>query len=205
MERTPSPQLCNATFPNVYNAQSGVAPAIGDPQNGFASPAQGAMFSLLALNKSFALAAPPPISPESKSVRKNTGSIIGGTIGALAVLILIGAFLFLRRKRGCGQARDKLRVAQPYDSGPNTGTTSDFSAVAPAISNPFKAEKGAPNLRRRETDRVLPEPAPSASSEHHNSETPGTDALRSEVQRLQEEMDQLRTTQVPEDAPPEYQ
>jgi hypothetical protein len=37
------------TFSNIYNAQTGLGVAILSPQNGFATPAQGAMFSLLAL------------------------------------------------------------------------------------------------------------------------------------------------------------
>ncbi|KAJ7662655.1 hypothetical protein DFH06DRAFT_1396782 [Mycena polygramma] len=202
VHKSASANSSNATFPTVYNAQSGVGPARGVPQNG---PAQGAMFSLLALNTSFTLAAPPAIGPESKSLRKNTRAIVGGTIGALAVLILIGAVLFLRRNRRRGEARDKLRVAQPYDSGSNTGTTSDSPAVALAVFNRSKAEKGTPNLRRRQTDPLSHEASQSASSQHHSSESRGTDDLRSEVQRLREEMEQLRTTHVPEEAPPVYQ
>ncbi|KAJ7612861.1 hypothetical protein DFH06DRAFT_1344943 [Mycena polygramma] len=178
----------NATFPSVYNTQSGPAQPLSSPNGA-----------------TFALVAPPAPGLESKSVRNSTDAIIGGTIGALAVLTLIGAVLFLRRKRRRRQARDQLRVAQPYDGGPNTGTASDSPAVAPAISNPSRAEKGAPNLSRRKTDPLLPEALQSGSSQHHTSELRGRDDLRSELQRLREAVEQLRTTQVPEEAPPGYQ
>ncbi|KAJ6534104.1 hypothetical protein B0H19DRAFT_1185261 [Mycena capillaripes] len=111
------------TFPTLYNVQNGQALAAGAPQNGFASPAQGAMFSLLALNVTNQTVIVPASAggpdPDGGPSPKN-GAIIGGTIAAVfVVLVLGGVAVFLRRRRRRRDANDEFRSPQPFNNTPS--------------------------------------------------------------------------------------
>ncbi|KAJ3902272.1 putative glutaminase A, partial [Lentinula edodes] len=79
-----------APFPTTYNTSDGTI------QGGTASPAQGAMFALLALN----LQKQTITSLGSASSKSHVGAIVGGVVGAVVVvaLIIIAGFLYRRRR-----------------------------------------------------------------------------------------------------------
>ncbi|KAJ6567991.1 hypothetical protein DFH09DRAFT_1155589 [Mycena vulgaris] len=119
-------------FSTLYSVTNGAGVGVNVP-NGFASPAQGAMFSLLALNvanktviiPSPAVANSSPSSSSSvpPSSNKHIGSIVGGVIAGLAALILLGILaIFLRRRRQRRTAGDVLATPEPYHSVPNMAT-----------------------------------------------------------------------------------
>ncbi|KAJ7091741.1 hypothetical protein C8R44DRAFT_719651 [Mycena epipterygia] len=91
------------TFPNLYNVQTGTGRWPGVSPNGFASPAQGAMFSILALNIANKTIVIPQVvsstSPRVSSSHEHTGAIVGGVLGAFAAVILVAglAIFFCRR------------------------------------------------------------------------------------------------------------
>ncbi|KAJ6479162.1 hypothetical protein DFH09DRAFT_1215072, partial [Mycena vulgaris] len=121
-------------FSTLYSVTNGAGAGVGaNISNGFASPAQGAMFSLLALNvanktviiPSPAVANSPPSSSSSvlPSSNKHVGRIVGGVIGGLAALILLGTLaIFLWRRRQRRTAGDALATPEPYHSAPNMAT-----------------------------------------------------------------------------------
>ncbi|KAJ3793046.1 hypothetical protein GGU11DRAFT_437691 [Lentinula aff. detonsa] len=78
-----------APFPTTYNTSDGTI------QGGTASPAQGAMFALLALN----LKKQTITSISRTSSKPNVGAIVGGVVGVVALITLIAVAGFLYRRR----------------------------------------------------------------------------------------------------------
>ncbi|KAJ6461896.1 hypothetical protein C8R47DRAFT_1240487 [Mycena vitilis] len=189
-----SANLTEGPFATVYNVQTGVGPAAGVPPNGFASPAQGAMFSLLALNLSDKITVIPAAAASPS--KKNTGVIVGTTIAVVtAVLLVAGITIFLRRRRRW-RAMDELSLPQPYRRAATASTALNSPSVTGSPLRARKAELAATDTPETEA----------LSSETRSGGGPnlshGTGDLRSEMQRLRAEMDQLHLTQ---DAPPRYQ
>ncbi|KAJ7697167.1 hypothetical protein B0H17DRAFT_978707 [Mycena rosella] len=135
-------------FSNTYSALTGAGGTAGVPQNGYASPAQGAMFSLLSLNvPNKTVIIPTPAlgnssgsqsgsgSVQPNSHKSNTGAIVGGVIAGLAAVILLGLFaLFIRRRRRHSVDGNVLRAPEPYNSQPNmanVGAVLDPAAMRP--------------------------------------------------------------------------
>ncbi|KAK6987445.1 hypothetical protein R3P38DRAFT_2574899 [Favolaschia claudopus] len=95
-----SSNVSSSMFPTLYNVQDGSGPGPGMSPNGYASPAQGAVFSVLALsvaNRTVIVPpsestrdAPPELSDSSTGGGGTTGAIVGGIVGAIiAVLVII--------------------------------------------------------------------------------------------------------------------
>ncbi|KAF5335226.1 hypothetical protein D9758_014769 [Tetrapyrgos nigripes] len=110
-------------FPVTYDTQNG---KMSDPSisAGQASPAQGAMFSLLALTLPNQAISVPDLSSTSSSKKVNAGTIAGAVVGGLAgVTILIAALVFfLRRRRRDVQQQRMLvepRLSQRFSMAQN--------------------------------------------------------------------------------------
>ncbi|KAJ7779914.1 hypothetical protein B0H16DRAFT_1359620 [Mycena metata] len=140
------------TFPTLYNTQTGVGPGAGISPNGFASPAQGAMFSLLALavpNKTVIIppsavgSSAPGNTTAAGSHSSNAGAIAGGVVGGLAaVLLLVGLAFFLRHRRRRSDADGEMAAPQPYDGAPNMAQMFDApneSATSPTSGSGAEA------------------------------------------------------------------
>ncbi|KAJ7347211.1 hypothetical protein DFH08DRAFT_808969 [Mycena albidolilacea] len=230
-----SSNLTGGAFPTLYNVQTGQGPGVGASPNGFASPAQGAMFSVFALNvanktvvvPSPAGSAPPASSSGVPSAKSNAGAIAGGVVGGVAVLLLLGGVaIFLRRRRGQRDRNDGLEAPRPYQAPPNmvavfgdsslapTSPSSNSNHVppsrAPGAGLSFASPKAA--LMSGVPGSLGPESMSPPASSHQpsssgvgSSVSRGTDELRSEMERLRYEVEQLRATQgVPQEAPPGY-
>ncbi|KAL0063799.1 hypothetical protein AAF712_009244 [Marasmius tenuissimus] len=92
------------TFPTTYHISS------GEVLSGNGSPAQGAMFALLALKLDSKI---PGIVAEPSSRQRNTSMIVGIAVGAFAVVcLLLAAFVFWRRQKSKG-AKDITLSASP--------------------------------------------------------------------------------------------
>ncbi|KAJ7662636.1 hypothetical protein DFH06DRAFT_1042656 [Mycena polygramma] len=221
-----SANFSQGTFPTIYNVQNGAGPGAGFSPNGFASSAQGAMFSVLALNvTSKTVVVPSPAAGTSpaatgKSSQKNVGPIVGGTVAAVFVLLVLGSVaVILRRRRRHWNANDELRAPQPYlgatHMGQNQGgTTTILSADTPtpgarrfSFVSPGKAASRRGAMSPPSQSSQGSSSHPGSSSAPQSSISRGTDSdLRSEMLRLREEVEQLRGTQgIPQEAPPMYQ
>ncbi|KAJ7064034.1 DUF1793-domain-containing protein [Mycena amicta] len=96
----------NGTFANVYNVQTGAGIVQGSYPNGFATPAQGAMLSVLSLsvpNKTVIVPSGLGTTTNNGSKKKTSilGPVLGGVVGGLALIALVGitAVFFIRRRR----------------------------------------------------------------------------------------------------------
>ncbi|KAJ7874545.1 Fungalysin metallopeptidase-domain-containing protein [Mycena olivaceomarginata] len=198
-----SPNLTNGTFPTLFNVLTGLGPGAGVSPNGFGSPAQGAMFSVLALN----VANKTVIVPLPPASRSKTGAIAGGVVSGVVLLLLSGivVVIFLRGRRH-RQAADGLAAPRPYmtavfggsfmaPTNPSSNSLAVPPSRPPGAGSPFISPKAA--LMSRVPGHVVPEPTfPPASSQPPSSSMPcRTEALRSEMERLRHEVEQLCATQ----------
>ncbi|KAJ7616952.1 hypothetical protein DFH06DRAFT_1483612 [Mycena polygramma] len=120
------------------------------------------------------------------------------------VLLLAGIAILLRRRRRW-HAKDNLSMPRPYHR--VTSTAADSPAGRPVPLRALrKSELATTNtIAGAETGPHVAGPT-QASSREESSMSRGTSDLRSEVQRLREEMDHLRVAHgVPGEAPPRYQ
>lgn len=181
-------QLSNSTtdlspFPTAYSALT------GQVSGGSASPAQGAIFSLLALNvtaKSITATGlssssdPSPSSTPSTNSGDNTtrhtsaGTVAGGVIGGLALLGLIGAAAFFLARRSRRQQQEHAQI-QTVETGPTLTTL--FSPYQPfnaqrideeSDASPFILSPSSQHTARRD-DGVT---ATSPSEQWAHQETP---------------------------------
>ncbi|KAI0829800.1 DUF1793-domain-containing protein [Trametes gibbosa] len=98
-----SSNLTAGAFPDQWNVQTGAV------LEGSAGPAVGGVFSLLALNlpvKDIVVLGPqtpnnPGVGSAAGHSSSNTGAILGGVVGGVAIVVLavVGVFLFLRWRR----------------------------------------------------------------------------------------------------------
>ncbi|KAK6977760.1 hypothetical protein R3P38DRAFT_3472295 [Favolaschia claudopus] len=224
-----SSNTSSSMFATLYNVQSGLGPGSAVSPNGYASPAQGAVFSVLGLNQSPGIppASPPALWPGSFTghAKSPTGAIAGGVMGGLAAILLLGlAAVVFRRRR---QNRDnQLEAPRPYQEPPTMaayyGSVLRLKPRNPAtlIVPPTRMflASGLPkpgahyahpeSLPPSTTSppRSSPQPPSSNGSGAGSSRSRGTDAsLRNEMQRLRQEVELLRAAQgAPQEAPPEY-
>ncbi|KAJ7915217.1 hypothetical protein B0H13DRAFT_2658900 [Mycena leptocephala] len=208
-----SSNLTGGPFPTLYNVQTGVSP------NGSASPAQGAIFSVLALNvtnKTVVVppsAAPPASDSRGSKKKSKTGTILGSTFGALAFLLLVvgGVAMFVHRWRQHRDANIELKAPRPYQallatSGNKSKVDISSSSDSPAVP-PSRAAAAAAspkialmNGSRHAPQSVSPAPSQPASSPQPSSsgEGPsvsrGNEELRFEMERLRHEVEQLRVS-----------
>ncbi|KAF7329563.1 hypothetical protein MKEN_00219200 [Mycena kentingensis (nom. inval.)] len=142
----------NGTFSNLYNVLTGAGVAQGASPNGFATPAQGAIFSLLALNVQNKTISTTPLTSgstnTSSSSKTDIAPIIGGVVGGVALLglLVIGALFLRRRKqreRDWNAAQPEMNAAarpwRPPPSLPGTGTGTSMT-----LSSPISPDSGPP-------------------------------------------------------------
>ncbi|KAJ7142232.1 hypothetical protein C8R44DRAFT_974081 [Mycena epipterygia] len=205
-ERASTNVTVTGPFSNRYNVQTGAGGTALSYPNGFASPAQGAMFSVLSLsvpNKTVIIPSANAF-PTSSNMRSNhhttTGAIVGGVIAGLfffVVLCFLAIFLRRRRQSRRSDTNDLLTSPQPYRE--------------PQMAN-VPLSKAALSTG----DRPLLEPSPLGSEQPSTSQLPsvggttssvprGTD-LQNQMDILRREVEELRAVQgLPQDAPPIYQ
>ncbi|KAF7378283.1 hypothetical protein MSAN_00253700 [Mycena sanguinolenta] len=223
-----SSNFTDGTFPTLYNVKTGLAPAAGVSPNGFSSPAQGAVFSLLALNVANHTVVVPSTGVASSfggsgsggsSGKSHTGEIVGGVMAGLAVLLVGIAVVYMHHRRIRQRANTECETATPYQiptnmtamaSGPSvdiTNLSASISLETPSArasrtnrANPFLTV--SPKVAQGSATSsypALPYRLPSRAPESNTSHE--TDELRSEMARLRQEVDELRANQ----EPPGYQ
>ncbi|KAJ3893405.1 hypothetical protein GG344DRAFT_43434 [Lentinula edodes] len=191
-------------FPTTYNTSS------GQTQGGTASPAQGAMFALLAPNVTrFTITG---FTSSANPHKLDVGAIAGGVVGGVAfvALVALAAFFYRRRSR-----RRTRKVGQIYDNvlpyPPAFGTRAGQDAQAlnnvPSTQSALVSKTlVTPNSGTREGSSSVPVSSSVVGSSDVGTSRYGAEAelLREEVEHLRREMEEirLRTTYEP---PPEYQ
>ncbi|KAF7378302.1 hypothetical protein MSAN_00255600 [Mycena sanguinolenta] len=229
-----SSNLTVGTFPTLYDVQTGLTQAA---PNTFASPAQGAMFSVLALNvANQTIVVPGNLTTGGASAgsggskaKSHTGAIVGGVIAGIAALLLIGVVvIFLRRRaRKEPSANDEFEAPTPtpyqypmaqQSDGATFGSTNPGPSFLPDSPSSQPSRTFGSSVPSNKTtlisqNRFPPGPLSATSSQPASSHEPpssgrrssisrGTDELRSEMERLRQEVQELRANQ---DAPPGYQ
>ncbi|KAJ7875604.1 hypothetical protein B0H13DRAFT_2549988 [Mycena leptocephala] len=183
-------------FPSQYNVHTGQGPGAGVSPNGFGSPAQGAMFSVLALNVANKF---KTVVPEGGSnLKKNTGAIIGGTVGALAVVLLLaGVMIYLCRRRRRQNSNYELWAPHPYDRAAEIAAS---PAPLPSTADALPVKSRLPPISPPELSSQLP-----SNNGRRSGVSRVAEELRSEMRRLRQVMEETRTTPgVPQRAPPSY-
>jgi hypothetical protein len=177
--------------------------------------------------------APSGLGGGGSSVHAPAGAIVGGIFGGLTLLLLAGAIAILlhrqRRQRG---VNDGLELPRPYQNPPNMATRFGGLSVVPTdpsskavVVTPSHAPGAdvfplvSPKAQLISGGCSAPAPAPMSlnpSSQPGSSHQPPrdgvessasrvTDELRSEMQHLRREVEQLRATQsMLQEAPPGY-
>ncbi|KAK0239510.1 hypothetical protein EDD85DRAFT_452362 [Armillaria nabsnona] len=229
------------------NISAGVFPLTYDPVNGssisgWASPGQGAMFSLLALR----------LQPQAVSVRtvgdnpssnndqasssgsSKDGAIAGGVVGGLAALTLLvfGFFMYRRWQRrkqdtyrpDCSSTSDSpFFIPQPYDLYGSNGTQhplqpsrpgQQFASVQPHFQAGQRSGKrtqpiilssptsGPPAVVSTTANEPLSGNQSGGSDSDNNTDIDTSVQLRSEMENLRREMDEMRARVY--ESPPEY-
>ncbi|KAK7047204.1 hypothetical protein VNI00_006870 [Paramarasmius palmivorus] len=198
-------------FPLRYKADTGASSA----NYGQASPAQGALFALLAQNL--------PLQPielgaskqnGTQSTSKRAGVIAGSVIGSLILVALIVAGLILWRRRN---QRWLHQEATPYSVHPDLGVT---QPPANLITNAYRdSPKGsvassttstAESRPHRNSRKVATQSDISTSTLHHPSTSltgPRQEItyIRREISNLREQVNVLRQSRNGEEvSPPAY-
>ncbi|KAJ7144241.1 hypothetical protein C8R44DRAFT_143399 [Mycena epipterygia] len=198
-------------FSNLYNVQTGAGGGAGSYPNGFGSPAQGAMFSVLSLsvpNKTVIIPTPAAAnaSPTSSNLSSNhhtaTGAIVGGVIAGLFVLLVLGflgIFLRRRRQRQRSDADEVFASPRPYREPQMANLDQAMSVSQPPTSPTSDPQTGPPSrafnneitvtpfplskaaLRAR--GRPLPEPSSPGSEQPSTSHLPSVSGTTSSVSR----------------------
>ncbi|KAJ7702031.1 hypothetical protein B0H14DRAFT_3527381 [Mycena olivaceomarginata] len=177
-------------FQTLYNVQTGVS------LNGSASPAQGAIFSVLALNvtnKTVAVppsAAPPASDSRGSKKKSKTGTILGSTFGALAFLLLVigGVAMFMRPTSG---SESMVDISSSSDSPAVPPLRAAAAAALPKIA--LMNASRAPQSVSPAPSQPASSPQPSSSGERL-SVLHGNEELRSEMECLRHEVEQLRVS-----------
>jgi len=202
-----------------YNKSAGVFPTEYNSTNGStilgsASPAQGAMYAPLALKAPVVHITTPTLGTSSRS---RTGTVVGGVIGGVAVLLALGTItLVVRRRRRQSQERTSVIVTPlgPTESayteavGPQTDRQQEMVPFIP--DNSQRLSSGVVSipvgltgkeLARLRSNGLRSGPMDRQPSDLSSDATPDTDARGSvaaettplpEDQRLWSEVDRLR-------------
>ncbi|EPT04923.1 hypothetical protein FOMPIDRAFT_1057715 [Fomitopsis schrenkii] len=184
-----------AIFPLVYDVDT------GGYQGGSASPAQGAMFALLALNVSNHTIVYHPIKTPSHN---HVGAIVGGVIGGLAgaALLALAALFFWRRRQRMRAEATRARALSPY-SAPETIETSTASGSV-LVQSPRKGQMAMDDGHRETAISSAPMSSSSAlASAGAQSRAQGSSsAPAEELNELRREMGTLRQYIQEINAPP---
>ncbi|KAF8180898.1 hypothetical protein K438DRAFT_1768092 [Mycena galopus ATCC 62051] len=134
-------------------------------------------------NKTVVVPSPAEIVGQGSSAKSHTGAIVGGIIGSLAAVLFVG-IIILRRRREQGRETQELELLRPYQA----------TSTMAAAKNPKST--------------LIPQPgssqAPSQSGDEEPSVSRGPENWRSEMERLRQEVEQLRNQSLPLEAPPGY-
>ncbi|KAF7314830.1 hypothetical protein MKEN_00957400 [Mycena kentingensis (nom. inval.)] len=199
----------NGTFANLYGVQTGQGVSVA--QNGFASPAQGAILSLLSLslpNRTIIAAGDSATPGIPAPNHKNTmpaiisGIVVGSTI--LLVLGVFGACFLLRARRRPEREHVHVNVSRwtksctAISEEPSLSTREDTPTPTPTPTSPirflFRPPSKVAELTAQERRRLALE-----------RRSLGADSdWRRELVNLRMEMAEIRAKQ-DEGAPPKYQ
>ncbi|KAF5347857.1 hypothetical protein D9758_013832 [Tetrapyrgos nigripes] len=205
-------QSGNRNFPLIYNIET------GKPLES-SCPAQGAMFSLLALQKgtkgfsdtnstnSDPNQPDPPLKPKS-----GTGIIAGAVIGSLlGIALIVAAFVFFRRRKQRLQAQRRLLVPHSY---PDPQLSMSMSApppqrskmsTQPSASTAESSSSGVPSYRRKNRFTATPQPVPELAAAGTPPEEPSdTTQLRNDMSFLRREIEEIRQQREYDVPPPVY-
>ncbi|KAK0246468.1 hypothetical protein EDD85DRAFT_758599 [Armillaria nabsnona] len=206
------------------NVSAGVFPLTYYPNgitiSGQASPGQGAMFSLMALRLQNRTVSPGNGSSNTNQDQSssNAGAIGGGVVGGLAVLVVLvfGFFMIRRRQRrkqedtngqrsawSSSTRRTPPLVPQPYDPYRSSGSEHPLLPLHPRAGH--RPRKGQPSTSSAPTSAAS---TSYESSSVNQTGRPTSDSntsvqLRSEVENLRREFDEMRARGLYE-PPPEY-
>ncbi|KAF7314821.1 hypothetical protein MKEN_00956500 [Mycena kentingensis (nom. inval.)] len=207
----------NGTFSNLYDVRTGQGVSEDVAQNGFASPAQGAILSLLSLslpNKTIVAASyagdGATTNTAAPSHRNTMPAIIGGVMAGVAILLILGglgAFFYRCARRRPERDHVHVAVARWTDSctvtseepslsmrentpTPTSNTPTPTSPIRFLFRPPSKVAELTPQERRR---LALERRSLGADSD-----------WRRELVNLRMEMAEIRAKQ-DEGAPPKYQ
>ncbi|KIK51931.1 hypothetical protein GYMLUDRAFT_265647 [Collybiopsis luxurians FD-317 M1] len=201
-------------FPTTYSITN------GSLQTGAASPAQGAMYALLALNLPNKTVSATQIGSGtngSQSKKSNTGAIAGGVIGGVAFIAILALAVFLYRRYtrkiigldedekssrsffsilfGSKQVRSTPRE-QPLDQYHIEPYTDSGSQPRPSTSGyttssvPLSPESALP--RNAGKNRQGPGSSVTALTSSEAGSSTVAAGLREEVQNLRREMEEMR-------------
>ncbi|KAJ7249889.1 hypothetical protein C8J57DRAFT_1355899 [Mycena rebaudengoi] len=190
-----SSNTSEGAFPTLYSVENGKGPGAGTYPNGFASPVQGAMFSILALNlPNQTVTIPSNDSPHLRS-HPGTAQIAGAVVGSVVgVGLLVGLGIFLQRRRRSIHKEDDISAPTLPPS-----ATSPEQPV-PGVLAPLRYRGGKMQdvPLASEGSNVTSLVSPSVSGATFTSAN--TD-LRADVENLRREVANLRSHT---DAPPVY-
>nr|GAT53591.1 predicted protein [Mycena chlorophos] len=193
----------NGTFANVYNVQTGAGIEQGVSPNGFATPAQGAMLSVLALGR------PPPSMPSIAATQGSEAAAYGGPSHVPSEVAYERPFSppagsTVTSSSGAGRGYMPVPVGSPPPLQPNRG----YSGGAQAGALPTKGglqlvgNASGSDLSSRHTRGPSDALSGTTGSGVTRTTRSGTEELRSELATLRREMEQLRAQT---EAPPVYQ
>ncbi|KAJ7189656.1 hypothetical protein GGX14DRAFT_484556 [Mycena pura] len=213
------------TFADVYNVETGLGAGASTYPNGYSSPAQGAMFSVLALNvPNKTVIVPPQVGGSSSATaqpspptraKKDTAAIIGGAVATVAVVALLSIALFYLHRRRRSRM-DLLVASEPFTAQPSMAQRAETPSAPRTTTSPSEAGSRTEYVQRSKAAPYGPPASEPASpfSQAVSSTQPsftgtmssGTEQLRAEMENLRREVAQLRVNQGgARDAPPMYE
>ncbi|KAK7038989.1 hypothetical protein VNI00_010381 [Paramarasmius palmivorus] len=192
-----SPRLESGVFPTTYYTNS------GSMISGSASPAQGAMFALLALGLESKLSSVSAGTPAGSSAGAIAGGVVGGVF-ALAVLLAIGWYLWKRKQR------EERHYFTPFTGLYADDTSKLISSPVSSASTPTTSH--SPYSYSKERSSFTPpirQPLISPiNATHDERRRNGVCELRADVQNLRRELENLRQGSRPtghlHEPPPSY-
>ncbi|KAK0496795.1 hypothetical protein EDD18DRAFT_1386124 [Armillaria luteobubalina] len=210
------------------NFSAGVFPLTYDPDNGtttsgWASPGQGAMFSLMALGLQPKAVSDVRDGPHGQASK--AGAIAGGIVGGLAALtLLVFSFFMYRRWRRRKQDTHRLAWSSTSDSPCFPPQSSDLygsNELQPLRLGQSHSQTGRrsgkrtqPTVSSNPTSGPTAVASTTANESFRGNQREGSDSnnnpnidtsvqLRSEMENLRREVDEMRARVVYE-SPPEY-
>ncbi|KAJ7195720.1 DUF1793-domain-containing protein [Mycena rebaudengoi] len=190
-----SSNTSEGAFPTLYSVKNGKGPGAGMYPNGFASPAQGAMFSILALNlPDQTVTIPSNDSPHHPGKAQIAGAVVGTVVSVVGVGLLVGLGIFLRAQRRSIHQEEGMPAPVPYEERLYAYPVSALppSATSPEQPAPLRYHGGKMQdvPLASEGSNVTSPVSPSVSGA---TSTSGNTDLRMEVEDLRREVANLRS------------
>ncbi|KAE9404313.1 DUF1793-domain-containing protein [Gymnopus androsaceus JB14] len=196
-------------FPTAYSSSNGSY--IG----GAASPAQGAMFALLALNLTKQpISGFTPASNSSNfshSPKSHVGAIAGGVVGGavIAVLVVLAIIFYCRRRSRTLSDHEKMTSVVPYPPVLNPSQNTSLTPLQVQDdttlhgSTQTSSQKSILPVLYGNTSRTTAGSSSSRSAPSDSGSSNAAAELRGEVQNLRREMEAMRL-RAGYEPPPEY-